>query len=102
MMKRLLFVLVFVLAVVPTALAHETFRIVGTVTRLTQDWIGVRNADSKTVTMRINKQTDVTRDKKKVVLSEVKVGQSVVVDAYGDNELELLALEIRMVPPPRK
>jgi hypothetical protein len=36
-----------------------------------------------------------------VALSELKVGQSVVVDALGDNESDLLAIEIRIVPPPR-
>jgi hypothetical protein len=31
----------------------------------------------------------------------LKVGQSVVVDAYGDREDDALAVEIRIVPPIR-
>jgi hypothetical protein len=39
--------------------------------------------------------------KKKVDVSELRVGQSVVVDAYGDSDKNLLALEVRIVPPIR-
>ncbi len=41
----------------------------------------------------------VSRDKKKVDAAELTVGLTVVVDAYGDSEEDLLALEIRIVPP---
>ena len=47
----------------------------------------------------MDKKTKITRDKKPVPQSALKVGQSVVVDAYGDDEFDLLALDIRIVPP---
>ena len=103
MTRRLL--MLFVAAVVTLGVAqlfaHENFRVIGSITKHRNSTIDVTNRDSKTVTIRLDKQTDITRDKKKVEVSELRVGQSVVVDAYGDSEKDLLALEIRIVPPIR-
>jgi len=82
-------------------LAHDNFRVIGSVTKHQNSTIDVTSKDSKTLTIRLDKQTEITRDKKKVEVSELRVGQSVVVDAYGDSERDLLALEIRIVPPIR-
>jgi hypothetical protein len=81
------------------AFAHDTFRVIGTLAKHDKAEIHVKNADGKTTAIRVDKQTEVTRDKKKVDVTELKAGQSVVVDAYGDSEADLLALEIRIVPP---
>jgi hypothetical protein len=78
--------------------AHEHFRVIGTVTKLETRTIDVKNKDGKTTSMSMDKQTKVNIDKKKVPTTELKVGQSVVVDAYGDDEFDLLAVEIRIVP----
>jgi hypothetical protein len=51
------------------------------------------------LSVRLDKQTAISRDKKKVDVKELAPGQSVVVDAYGDTEDDSLALEIRIVPP---
>ena len=80
------------------AFAHDNFRIIGTLTRHQSSAIDVKDAKGKTVSIRLDKQTEVTQDKKKVDLAALKTGQSVVVDAYGDSEADLLALEIRIVP----
>ena len=81
--------------------AHEHFRIVGVITRLSATEMDVKNRESKTYTVDINKKTVVKRDKEKtdLGLSALKVGQTVVVDAYGDDEFDLEALDIRIVPP---
>ena len=81
------------------ALAHEDFRVIGTVTKYADLKVDVRNKAGKTTSIRLDKQTVVTRDKKNVPVAELKSGLSVVVDAYGDTEEDLLALEIRIVPP---
>ena len=46
--------------------------------------------------MRVDKQTAISRDKKKVDATELKAGQSLVVDAYGDSleDRDLLAVGI--------
>lgn len=81
------------------ASAHENFRIIGTLTKHQGVMIEVKSRDAKTTAIKLDKQTEITRDKKKVDPSELKPGLSVVVDAYGDTEDDLLALEIRIVPP---
>ncbi len=80
------------------ALAHEHFRVIGTVTKFEKSEIDVKNKEGKTTSILVDKQTKITRDQKKVPVSALKVGQSVVVDAYGDDEFDLLALDIRIVP----
>jgi hypothetical protein len=79
--------------------AHEEFRIIGTIAKHAGAVITVTQRDGALATIRIDKQTAITRDKNKVDAAELKVGRTVVVDAYGDNEDDLLALEIRIVPP---
>jgi Domain of unknown function (DUF5666) len=80
-------------------LAHEDFRVIGTLTKHQDSRIEVKSRNGKTTTIKLDKQTVITRDKGKVDATELKAGLSVVVDAYGDSEADLLALEIRIVPP---
>jgi hypothetical protein len=89
-------------AIAPAALrAHEHFRVVGVITKLSTTEMDVKNREGKTYTVDINKKTVVKRGKEKdeLGLSALKVGQSVVVDAYGDDEFDLEALDVRIVPP---
>jgi hypothetical protein len=81
--------------------AHDDFRIIGTLENHQASTIAVKKNTGKTVSIRIDKQTAITQDKKKVDATALKVGQSLVVDAYGDTEDDSLALEIRIVPPIR-
>lgn len=81
--------------------AHDEFRIIGTLEKLQNSTIAVRKNTGKTVSIRIDKQTLITQDKKRVEATALKVGQSLVVDAYGDTEDDSLAVEIRIVPPIR-
>lgn len=101
MTRGILIVFVAALMLVGAAriFAHDNFRVIGTITRHQNSTIDVKKKDAKTTSIRLDKQTAVTRDSKKVDLTELKVGRSVVVDAYGDSEADLLALEIRIVPP---
>jgi len=88
----------FALALAWPVSAHEEFRIIGTLTRVQDTQIDVRTKDSKTIAVKLDKQTVVTRDKKKVAATQLKSGQSVVVNALGDDESDLLALDVRIVP----
>ena len=81
--------------------AHDDFRIIGTLTKHQEQKIEVKNRSGKMVSIRLDKQTAISRDKKRVDATELKVGQSLVVDAYGDTEDDSLAIEIRIVPPIR-
>ena len=86
-----------VLAAAPLA-AHDEFRIIGTVTKITSTEIAVKQKNGLIVEMDVNKQTKFTRDKKPVTAKDVKVGGSVVVDAIGDSILDLTVIEVRLVP----
>ena len=102
-MKKAMAIAIVVTTVLASAsvAAHEHFRIVGTIVSIRETEMDVKNKESRTFTVDINKKTVVRRDQEKteLQLSALKVGQSVVVDAYGDDEFDLEALDIRIVPP---
>ena len=100
MSRRLtvLFTLLCALIAVPLR-AHDEFRIIGTLEKYQNSTIAVKKSTGKTVAIKIDKQTTVTQNDKKVDASALKAGQSLVVDAYGDAEDDALAVEIRIVPP---
>ena len=77
-------------------------RIIGTLTKIEGNSIAVKQTkDGKVIAADIDSQTVVTRDKKKLDRSALKVGLNVVVDATGDDLDDLLVLEIRLVSPPK-
>lgn len=85
------------------ALAHDDYRIIGTVTKVTATALDVKQTkDGKTIVMKVDSATVVTRDKKKVERTELRAGLSVVVDARGDSLEDLVVLEVRLVPAPAK
>ena len=99
-MRTLIALVAALLVAGSTALpAHEDFRIIGTISKRQGAVINIKQREGTTAVVRIDKQTAVSRDKKKVDPTELTVGLTVVVDAYGDSEDDLLALEIRIVPP---
>ena len=79
--------------------AHDSFRIIGNITSLTDTELSVKNKDNQTFVIALSKATYVWRGKTKVPATELKVGLSVVVDAMGDSALDLEAQDIRIVPP---
>jgi hypothetical protein len=82
--------------------AHDEFRVIGTLAKHQDSKIEVKKKSGQTVSIRLDKQTAISQDGKKVAATALRVGQSLVVDAYGDTENDSLALEIRIVPPIRK
>ena len=93
----ILTIAVFVLSAV-NALAHDEFRIVGTISKVEKTQLQVTTTERKTYKIKLDSQTLISRDKKKVAADELKAGRTVVVDAIGDSEADLLALEVRLVP----
>ena len=81
------------------AAAHEDYRVIGTITKVTAKTLDVKQTkDGKTVSMAMNEETLVTRDETTVGTAELKTGLSVVVDARGDSLEELLVQKVRIVP----
>ena len=81
--------------------AHDDFRIIGTLERHQNSTIAVKKNTGTTVSIRLDKQTAISQNNKKVDATALRVGQSLVVDAFGDTEDDSLAVEIRIVPPIR-
>ncbi len=98
--RFLLIPIVLATVVMPLA-AHDEFRIIGTLEKQQASAISVKKRTGGTVSIKINKQTEITQNNKKVDTTALKVGQSLVIDAYGDTEDDSLAIEIRIVPPIR-
>ena len=98
---RILFSLLLIVAVTLPLRAHEHFRIIGNITKLAATEMDVKNKEGKTYTVDINKKTVVRfeKEKKELGLAALQVGQRVVVDAYGDDEFDLEAQDIRIFPP---
>jgi hypothetical protein len=102
-MRRRILSLVSLMVLVLCAtrlLAHDEFRIIGTITSLRSSQLQVKNREGKTFSIKLNTETYIHRDKEKekAPVSELKMGRSVVVDALGDSEADLLAVEVRIVP----
>ena len=78
--------------------AHDEYRIIGTVTVSQPQQLQMKDRQGKAFSMKVDKETLVMRDGKKVDRSEVRTGRFVVVDALGDSLEDLLAVEVRIVP----
>src|SRR5215213_9791804 len=100
-MKRYLIaviIAVLIAGVTPTS-AHEKYRIIGTITRVSSFDLDVKQAkDGKVILMYMRPTITVTRDKAKGTMKDLKVGLSVVVDAMGDDLDDLEVVTIRIVP----
>ena len=99
-MKRFFLTLLAILVITSgMASAHDEFRIIGTVASYKANVLSVKKKEGETVSIRLDRQTLITKDKKKMTPADLTAGLTVVVDAYGDYEDDSLALEIRIVPP---
>ena len=95
--------LTILMTVVAGLSAHDDYRIIGTIIKASTTVLDVKQTkDGKIISMKVDKETIVTRDKNKVDRAELKVGANVVVDARGDSLKDLLVLEVRLVPRPAK
>ena len=103
MTRRLMLTLLFLVVAAIPALAHDDYRIIGTNVTVDANRLDVKQTrDKKVVSMLMETTTLVTRDKKKVARTELKVGANVVVDARGDDIDDLSVVEIKLVPAPAK
>jgi hypothetical protein len=85
------------LAALP-ALGHERFRVVGTITQQQATAIQIAPGDGRIVSVALDVITRIRRGGERAAASELKVGQRVDVDALGDSEEDLMALEVTILP----
>lgn len=84
---------------VSSARAHEDFRVAGIISAYQPPLLQVEAPDHRQTVVRLDNQTKVTQDGTDIPPSTLKPGLGVIVDAWGDDESDLLALAIRIVPP---
>jgi RNase P/RNase MRP subunit p29 len=77
--------------------AHDEYRIIGTIAARKGAQLDVKRRDGKMLSVKVDGETLVYRDNKKIAATELMAGRHVVVDALGDSEADLLAVEIRIV-----
>lgn len=79
------------------ALAHDEYRIIGTIVVRQDSKLEVKSKEGKMFSVKMDGETLVYRDNKKVDVAELRAGRHVVVDARGDNLADLLAVEVRII-----
>ena len=85
-------------AIVFSLLAHEKFKIVGSVVALNKDEIAVKAIDGATYEIDMDEGAVVTdKNHNKIERSLLKVGERVVVLALGHDLFDLEAFEIQLV-----
>jgi hypothetical protein len=93
------FLAAFLIGAMP-AFAHDDYRIIGTIEKVSATRIAVKQTkDDKVISMTLRKAVKVTRDEKSVPVSELKTGLNVVVDARGDSIDKLIVAAVKIVPP---
>jgi len=99
---RMFALLVLAVLAIGSASAHEPYRIIGTIEKFDTKTLllHVKTAKSGTLEILFDAKTKVTKDKKKVPVSALKKGLSVVVDGLGDSIFDLEAVEVKIVPAP--
>jgi hypothetical protein len=80
------------------AIAHEEFRVVGTIERLDPEGIAVKTTEGKTITVRFGAPTRFWRGEERAPEVQLRRGESVEVRAWGDTVEDLLALEVMLAP----
>jgi hypothetical protein len=95
-----IFVLLAVYAQAPQA--HEMYRVVGTILSVGFKALVVTQIDGDTISMTLDENSRVTRDKKPVPLAELSPGLTVVVDGFGDSLHDLTVRDVMIVPPLKK
>ena len=102
-MKRRLMTALLALSIlsIAPASAHEKFRIIGKITRVSSSVLDVKQTkDGKVILMFMPAKVKVTQDQKKGTIKDLKTGLSVVVDAIGDDLDDLEVVSVRIVPEP--
>ena len=81
----------------PARLAHEKFKIVGTVVKVHADQLDVKAVDGALYEIDFPDSTPVMRNVKKVARTELKPGVKVIVNALGHDMFDLEATDVQLV-----
>ena len=79
-----------------TGVAHEKFKIVGTVAKVHAEQLDVKSVDGSTYEMDMFDSVAVFRNNRKVAKSELKPGVKVTVNALGHDFFDLEVVEVHI------
>lgn len=104
MTRRLILAVFAVLALFPLqAVAHEghEHKVLGTVTMAASDHVMVKDKDKKDVTVYLNRETKVLRDKKPMKIEDIRSGLRVVITAITvkENNVEKMVAKLIELGP---
>lgn len=97
MALRLTVVAILLSLLATPTVAHEKFKIVGSVLKIHAAQIDVKAVDGATYEIDTTDGTVVTRNHKKVAKVELKAGARVIVHALGHDMFDLEAVEVQLV-----
>ncbi len=80
-----------------TLVAHEKFKIVGTVVKVHAEQLDVKSVDGSTYEMDLPAAAVVFRQNRKVARAELKAGANVIVNALGHDFFDLEVVEVHLV-----
>jgi len=97
MLKKTIFVLA-VLALAATAFAHgDMEHVLGTVTSITDHSLTVKTPKGEMMEVEVDKTTKVVQSERSISLSDIRVGDRVVIHARK-HDAKLMAAEVRLAP----
>ncbi len=101
-MRRVLLAVMIAILFAPSIVAHEghDHKVMGTVAAYHENHLEVKAADGKMSAITLNEKTNILRDKTKLTVTDIKVGDRVVVVAAEnkdkDGKTTLVAKEVRL------
>jgi hypothetical protein len=95
---RLFFAAAVVVALSAAGVAHEKFKIVGTVAKVHAEQLDVKSVDGSTYEMDMFDSVAVFRQNRKVSRAELKPGVKVTVHALGHDFFDLEVVEVHITP----
>ncbi len=100
MHKRLLLAIIVAALIVGMAQvrAHDEERISGTVAQVTLTALSVRQQNGRAISVKLVPSTKVTKNGQKASVLDLQIGLAVAVDAHEDDDENLVAVEVRIVP----
>ena len=101
-MKRhsMLFAALLLVCAAAPLLAHESFRFTGTITKWDRPTMVVATKENGTVAIKVEDDfATILYQGNSATTGELRVGRSVVVDAWGDSITDAEALKVSIDPP---
>lgn len=103
-MKRLMFAVVAALALITaSARAHQghDHKAMGTISSIEGPHVMVKTTDGKTVMVMLDAKTKITRDKAKLDVSALKVGDRIVAEGPESKDM-IMATSVKLGEAPKK